>query len=361
MINSVNNFVLTGPVQSGKTSSLIEWFSLRNDVFGFACPYIDGSRVLQIIHTGEIEPMELKHNTEPDDSVRDDVIKVGRFKFSNAAFVKMRHIINEQAKHNYNWMVIDEIGKLELSGKGIEPELKHHLLNPVKQTKNILVIRDYLLNEALNKYHLENYLIVQKDFFYRLNDTTVLILAGGESQRMGTNKAFLRYHNQKPQIEYLYEFFKAFFNDVRISVRYNAVELLEYKKYSVILDHKDCKGPIAGLRAAIDEVSDKNILLMAIDYPNICDTDIFRLINESTTHDPDAVCYINELGIKIPVVGWINKRSFERLKEFISDGGTSLRRFLDSISTKELVPHHYGNLESFDTHDQYKNYSYGSY
>lgn len=360
MNNTVNNFVLTGSVKTGKTSSLIEWFSRKNDVYGFACPYMDDVRVLQIIHTGEIEPMELKHITEPDDKICDDIIKVGRFRFSNAAFVKMRNILNERANLNYNWMVIDEIGKLELSGKGLEPELTQYLLNPVKQLKNIIVVRDYLLNEALSKYRLENYLIVQKDFFYRLNDTTVLILAGGESQRMGTNKAFLCYHNKKPQIDYLYEFFKAFFNDVRISARYDAAALA-YKKYSVILDHEDCRGPIAGLRAAINEVSDKNILLMAIDYPNICDTDIFRLINESTTHDLDAVCYINKEGIKVPVIAWINKRSFERLKEFISKGGTSLRRFLDSISTKELVPHHYGNLESFDTYDQYIKYSYGSY
>ena len=360
MNNTINNIILTGPIKSGKTSGLIEWLSHRNDVYGFTCPYIRGCRVLKIIHTGETEPLELEHTTESDGKICDDIIKVGRFSFSNAAFVSMRHILDDHVKLNYSWMVIDEIGKLELSGKGLDPELKHHLLNPKKHPKNILVVRDYLLNEAISKYQLENYLIVQKDFFHRLHDTTVLILAGGESQRMGTNKAFLCYHNQKPQIDNLCEFFKVFFNDVRISVRYDATDLAS-KKYSVILDHEDCRGPIAGLRAAINEVSDKNILLMAIDYPNICDSDIFRLINESTTNDHDAVCYINKEGIKVPVIAWINKGSFERLKEYVSNGGTSLRRFLDSISTKELAPHHFGNLESFDTYEQYKSYSYGSY
>lgn len=135
-------FILTAPVQSGKTTSLLQWAAQRNDVQGILTPVIAGRRVFINAATKEQFDMEAAGDEE--------VLTIGRFAFSKAAFEKAAQIIRD-AVDKEGWLVIDEIGPLELKGEGFCDVLKEVLKE--RTGKMILVIREGLTETIKEFFH----------------------------------------------------------------------------------------------------------------------------------------------------------------------------------------------------------------
>lgn len=150
--------IFTGPVQSGKTTWLMNWLSERSDVSGFLCPDIEGRRCFYQIEDKTMLPLEVKKST------MESTVEIGRFVFFKKTFdVAKKWLLNKDLSA-VKWIVIDEIGKLELEEKGFEPEFSY-FLNRVSTMSNhvsiIIVVRDYLLSQICQKYALESAEIVQ--------------------------------------------------------------------------------------------------------------------------------------------------------------------------------------------------------
>ena len=143
-------FILTAPIQSGKTTSLIKWSAARNDVHGILTPVIEGKRVFMNAHTKEQFPMEV---TGPSSSLRTDVITVGRFVFSKAAFDKAIQIIRD-AIHAGGWLVIDEIGPMEIREEGFFDVLKEVLM--LRKEKIILVVREGMAEQVIKYFNIND-------------------------------------------------------------------------------------------------------------------------------------------------------------------------------------------------------------
>ncbi len=145
--------IITGPVQSGKTTWLMNWANGRTDISGFLCPDIDGIRHYFQLDTKKMIPFEV------DESCLDEVIPIGRFRFLKNTFDKAKSWLDSTVINSNIWFVIDEIGKLEMNGKGFEPELSR-FIERIKSTEDrvalILVVRDSLLEQVCHKYHLED-------------------------------------------------------------------------------------------------------------------------------------------------------------------------------------------------------------
>jgi len=128
-----NIFILTGPIQSGKTTSLVKWVKERKNVFGVFTPVVNGKRMFMDAHIGQLFDMEAGEEEK-------ETVPVGRFNFSKANFEKASGIINE-AMNKEGWLVIDEIGPLELRGEGFYEALKN-----ISQTRKdqpvLLVVRE---------------------------------------------------------------------------------------------------------------------------------------------------------------------------------------------------------------------------
>jgi len=125
-------YILTAPIQSGKTTSLLQWAEGRNDVHGILTPVVDGKRLFMNAQSRQLFLMEAKEGET-------ETLQVGRFVFSKNNFDKAIQIIRD-AIHKEGWMVIDEIGPMELSGEGFSEVLKEVL---AKRQRNILlVVRD---------------------------------------------------------------------------------------------------------------------------------------------------------------------------------------------------------------------------
>ncbi len=142
-------YILSAAIQSGKSTSLINWSAARKDVYGILTPVINTKRVFMNAHTREQFPMEATGDEE--------ALGVGRFAFSKPGFDKAIQIIRH-AINNEGWLVIDEIGPLELRGEGFCTVLKEVLA--VRKEKIILVVREGMAEQVKKYWGIETGAII---------------------------------------------------------------------------------------------------------------------------------------------------------------------------------------------------------
>lgn len=160
---SNNIFILSAPIRSGKTTALMEFWEGSSTSFdGFITPDIDESRKLILLDTDEELPFEL---VEADGK---NTITIGKFSLSKSTFDLAKNKLQQLHKTPANLIIIDELGKLEMDGKGFEPELGDFIQNFKGGSSNktlIIVIRNTLLAAAIEKYKLEDAAVLSLDLF----------------------------------------------------------------------------------------------------------------------------------------------------------------------------------------------------
>jgi nucleoside-triphosphatase THEP1 len=145
-------FILTGPVQTGKTTSLVKRTEKRNDVYGILTPVVDGKRMFMNVQARQLFDME----AAPEEI---GVLVIGRFIFSNKSFDKARQIIHD-AIGKEGWLVIDEIGPLELKGEGFSAILKEALAGQHEKQKILLVVREGLIDKVKESFKLKDVVVI---------------------------------------------------------------------------------------------------------------------------------------------------------------------------------------------------------
>ena len=155
-------YILSQPIRSGKSTNLLKWVATQNNIGGILSPDIEGKRMIYSITSNKYIPFEVSANEK-------EAVQIGRFFFSAEAFETAKTILQNDATKDLDLLIIDEIGKLEISEqKGFEPVvteiIKKFQATPTI-TKLLLVIRDTLLEEAIKHYHLQNASVVDLDFF----------------------------------------------------------------------------------------------------------------------------------------------------------------------------------------------------
>lgn len=141
----------TGPVQSGKSSRLLSFVQNRNDVGGILSPLIDGKKYLYDISSGERKLLK----TDSEDAEA-DVIVVGRYKFKKKVFEWAKAVLLKASTENLAYLIIDEIGQLELEGKGLSPVADEIISKYFTySTKILIVVRESLVDKFLEYYKLK--------------------------------------------------------------------------------------------------------------------------------------------------------------------------------------------------------------
>lgn len=143
--------IYTGPVQSGKSSRLLSFCKNRKDVGGILSPLIDEKKYLYDISSGENKLLE----ADADDR-KNNIIVIGKYKFSEKIFKWGRNVLKNASTQNLTYLIIDEIGHLELEGRGLSPTAdeiirKNNSILP----QLILVVRDTLINQFLEHFQLK--------------------------------------------------------------------------------------------------------------------------------------------------------------------------------------------------------------
>ena len=141
--------ILTAPKHSGKTTLLTQWAQKHKNIYGIASPMIQEKRHFMDLQNGALFPMESDNEEES--------LTVGKYRFSINAFSKAKIIIEKAALNPTNgWVVIDELGPLELNKNGFYL-ITHELLNSTIRKKGmILVVREGLVGSMIELFQLTN-------------------------------------------------------------------------------------------------------------------------------------------------------------------------------------------------------------
>ncbi len=142
-----NTLIVTGPINSGKTTRLMDWCKNRNDVYGILTPKINGKRVFMDVATGDQFEMEAQENEE-------NVLSIGKYIFSVDGFVRAKNIVRKATNRKNGWLIIDEVGPLELKGEGFNAELKELLVSMEDSLRVIIVVRESLVEQVITYFKI---------------------------------------------------------------------------------------------------------------------------------------------------------------------------------------------------------------
>lgn len=182
-------------------------------------------------------------------------------------------------------------------------------------------------------------------------DTYGLVLCGGSSTRMGTDKSMLTYQN-KPQRYLLYDVLMNCCEDVFISCNSSQKTTID-DEYTVLQDDEQYSmiGPMGALMTAIHKFPLKNILLIACDYPFLT-TDELQSFS-TVCKDSSAAFYNANENLYVPVLAWYSCKDFEVIIKLFKEGKTSLQQCLYFLLAKKYIPKNDKCILSVDTMEMY--------
>lgn len=123
-------------------------------------PDINGCRKILNIKTNEIFDIECIDTT----NTNEPLTIIGKFNFYTSAFEKANTILLNALSQNPHWLVIDEIGKLELTGEGFYQSVDEavKLYSHKNKPENLLItVRDGLCNEVISFFNIKNFKITE--------------------------------------------------------------------------------------------------------------------------------------------------------------------------------------------------------
>lgn len=149
--------IFSRPIRSGKTTELKAAIPYMGKVNGILCPDRDDVRYLYDISAQKTYPLE---TTEPLETTS---FELGRFHFLYTGFEKARKILLDTLYEQADWTIVDEVGKLEMQrNAGLEPALSQligHFKDGRQSGNLLLVVRDFLLERAIEHYALQEAIV----------------------------------------------------------------------------------------------------------------------------------------------------------------------------------------------------------
>lgn len=145
-----NIYIFTGEIKSGKTTRLQNFISENPDSDGILAPVINGKKHLVRIKSNETKLLE---NDGSDNTA--ELTKICSYDFLKSVFVWGQDELFIAYKNIPRWLIIDEIGPLEVRGEALEPMVSKILKDEKPVGTNILlVVRKFLLEKVIEHYGL---------------------------------------------------------------------------------------------------------------------------------------------------------------------------------------------------------------
>ncbi len=187
------------------------------------------------------------------------------------------------------------------------------------------------------------------------NNIEVVVLAGGQSKRMQSDKAMLKYKNKTFLTTIIDELSKKYYVNISHNKNKNYSNYINNK----ILDLYEDIGPIGGIYSSILSCEKDNIFVVACDTINIkCELISFlsSYINEYT----DIIIPVDREGKIFPTAGIYNRNIQRIIKHQIENQDYRLMNLLDKAKTKYVYLEHTvfddDILCNINTKEQYYNF-----
>jgi molybdenum cofactor guanylyltransferase len=159
---------------------------------------------------------------------------------------------------------------------------------------------------------------------------TGIILAGGNSSRMGRDKGLVNFH-QKPMVEYVISILEPLCSSILISTSNS-----DYSRYGypLVADDIEDLGPIGGLLSSIRRSETELNIILPCDMPLITDETIKSLINSNYI---DRVTILKDEHNNIwPLCGIYPNSVIPAILRQIIKGCYSIKGLLDQVQWKAV-------------------------
>jgi len=162
-------------------------------------------------------------------------------------------------------------------------------------------------------------------------DITGIILAGGKSSRMGTDKGFLLL-NEKPFMQYSIDALKPLVSEIIIVSDNADYDVFGLKRINDITKNA---GPVAGISAGLEASSTECNLILSCDIPLINSEILQKLIDN--IDDMSQIIQIESRGKSMPLIAIYKKQVTKTFNTFLQAYERRLRVVIKSCISKNIV------------------------
>lgn len=185
-----------------------------------------------------------------------------------------------------------------------------------------------------------------------------LVLAGGQSRRMGKDKALLR-HNGETQLGRAVRLLQQQLERVFVSARADQAAEPERARFSQIVDRYADLGPLAGILSAMDTEPQAVWLVVACDLPNLDSETIRHLLDERSATQPFTAYRSSFDGLPEPLCAIYNPSARRILNEFVAAGIQCPRKIMMRSDTRLLEARNPRALVNINTPDELSQHAAG--
>jgi molybdopterin-guanine dinucleotide biosynthesis protein A len=182
-----------------------------------------------------------------------------------------------------------------------------------------------------------------------------LVLSGGKSTRMHTDKSLLNYHG-KTQVKHCYELLQPYCDRVFLSNREDQSNLAGHKALPQIHDQKEYRdtGPLAGILSAMEKHPDVAWLVLACDLPYVNAKTLENLL-EKRNPLKMATSYISRHdGLPEPLCAIYEKKSHKEILKFLRQGIICPRHILIHSEVELIKQNQKIALDNVNTAQEYR-------
>ncbi len=179
-----------------------------------------------------------------------------------------------------------------------------------------------------------------------------LVLAGGESRRMGRDKALLS-HNGQSQLAWMAALLGLVTERVFVSARSTQQHDAERSRFELIVDHYENIGPMAGILSALEEYPDVDWLVVACDLPNVDEPTLKFLLEHRSPDKPFTAFKSTHDGLPEPLCAVYKNSSADILRQFVADGIFCPRKVVIHSDSHLLEQPNSAALDNINTPDDF--------
>lgn len=159
---------------------------------------------------------------------------------------------------------------------------------------------------------------------------TGIVLAGGRSSRMGSDKGLLKL-NDKLFIEHIMLAMKPLVDSIIIVSNNNTYDQFGYER---IIDEVKDAGPLAGLYSGLSHSKTRYNLVLSCDIPLI-QTEVLKTLIDTDYKNYDVV-QIQSENKTMPLIALYNKECMDKCLKLLHDGERRLRVAVGQLNTKTV-------------------------
>ena len=157
---------------------------------------------------------------------------------------------------------------------------------------------------------------------------TGIILAGGKSSRMGSDKSMLVFRGKR-LIEYPYGLMKNTCHQIIVSTNSPGLQLPDV---TYVPDNYSNTGPLAGLEAALSQSDTPWNFVVPCDMPFV-DKELFSALHQEK-EGYDCVVPVNADGKATPLIGFFNRNMLPVIRQQIQSGDYKMFNLLKQFHVK---------------------------